>query len=165
VRAIFVIAALVLTNCGPDTAPAPPRDVTTEAWYGKALAQLTGMNSDAEAFLKSGKPDDASALIERGEPIASQLLGVPRPTLAAMEAASDLDDLYGRMLLSNRHYEWAQFQFQKNRARWKYWKPQTEETARRLQQADAAIAECDRGMASAARASTHVKKTGRRATK
>jgi hypothetical protein len=63
-----------------------------------------------------------------------------------MEAASDLDDLYGRMLLSNRHYEWAQFQFQKNLARWKYWKPQTPDTARRMEAAETAIAECDRGM-------------------
>lgn len=104
------------------------------------------MARDAEAAFKRGKADDAAALIEKGEPIASDLLGVPRPTLEATEAASDIDDLYGRMLLSNRHYEWAQMQFQKNVARWKYWKPQTPETARRMQQAQAAVAECDRGM-------------------
>jgi hypothetical protein len=63
-----------------------------------------------------------------------------------MEASSDLDDLYGRMLLSNKHYVWAQTFFQKNSARWKYWQPQTPDTDRRLKQAQAAIAECDRGM-------------------
>jgi hypothetical protein len=69
---------------------------------------------------------------------------VRQPTLAAAEAASDLDDLYGRMLLSNRHYEWAEFLFQKNRSRWKNWNPQTPETARRQKQAEAGIEECDR---------------------
>jgi hypothetical protein len=63
-----------------------------------------------------------------------------------MEAASDLDDLYGRMLLSNQHYVWAQTLFQKNLARWKYWQPQTPETARRMKQAEDAIAECERGI-------------------
>jgi hypothetical protein len=33
---------------------------------------------------------------------------------------------------------------QKNRARWKNWKPQTADTMRRLQQAEDGIAECDR---------------------
>jgi hypothetical protein len=73
-----------------------------------------------------------------------RLLSVQRPTLDAAEAASDLDDLYGRMLLANRHYGWARLQFQKNVARWKHWMPQTKETARRLKQAESAIAECDR---------------------
>jgi hypothetical protein len=48
------------------------------------------------------------------------------------------------MLLANRHYGWARLQFQKNVARWKHWMPQTKETARRLKQAESAIAECDR---------------------
>jgi hypothetical protein len=61
-----------------------------------------------------------------------------------MEEASDLDDLYGRMLLANRHYGGARLLFQKNLARWKHWQPQTPETARRLKQAESAIAECDR---------------------
>jgi hypothetical protein len=36
--------------------------------------------------------------------------------------------------------------FQKNLARWRNWKPETAETARRSQQAKDEIAECDRGM-------------------
>jgi hypothetical protein len=63
-----------------------------------------------------------------------------------VEAASDLDQLYGRMLLSNRNYGWARLEFQKNRARWKTWQPQTDETVRRLKLAETAIAECDRRM-------------------
>jgi len=63
-----------------------------------------------------------------------------------MQDASDLDDLYGQMLLSNRNYGWARLFFQKNLARWKNWKPQTPDTAARLKQAQDAIAECDRRM-------------------
>jgi hypothetical protein len=63
-----------------------------------------------------------------------------------MEAVSDLDDIYARMLLRNRHYEWARQSFRKNATRWKYWKPQTPDTARRLKTAQDGIAECDRGM-------------------
>jgi hypothetical protein len=64
-----------------------------------------------------------------------------------MEAASDLDQLYGRMLLANHHYGWARLLFQKNLARWKNWTPQTPETARRSKLAASAIAECDRRLA------------------
>ena len=101
-----------------------------------------------------------AALIEKGEPLESQVLSVPRPTLAAMAAATDLDDLYGRMLLSNKHYAWALFLFQKCSARWKYWQPQTEDTARRLARAEAEIAECQRGMAGGG-SSTKAKKSAK----
>ncbi len=100
----------------------------------------------AEDAQKQGKLDDASALIEKGEPLASQLLAVHQPTLAAMEAASDLDQLYGRMLLTSRHFEWARFLFQKNLARWKHWTPESADTEARLKQAEDAIAACDKGM-------------------
>jgi hypothetical protein len=104
------------------------------------------MNQQADALFRGGKPDDAAALIEKGEPLESQLLSVLHPTLAAMQAASDLDDLYGRMLLSNQHYVWAQSMFQKNVARWKYWQPRTPDTERRMKQAQDAVAECERGI-------------------
>ncbi len=61
-----------------------------------------------------------------------------------MEAASDLDQLYGRMLFAEQNYGWARLQFQKNVARWRNWRPPTPETARRLKLAASAIAECDR---------------------
>jgi hypothetical protein len=112
----------------------------------------------AEVSFANGKADDAASLIEKAEPLESQVLAVPRPTLSAMESASDLDDLYGRMLLSNRHYEWALFLFQKCSARWKYWQPQTEETARRLKLAESEIAECGRRM-------THDRPSGKQTSK
>ena len=148
-RLLAIAAAVVLSACGP--APAPPSsagaDPTHEKWYAQTLDELTTMNRQAERAFQAGKGDDAAALIEKGVPLAKRLVSVPRPALAAVEAASDLDQLYGQMLLSNRNYGWARLQFQKNRARWKTWQPQTEETARRLKQAEDAIAECDRRMA------------------
>jgi hypothetical protein len=143
VRLLAILAAALLTACEP--APAPQRDATKEAWYSETVQQLTGMNREAESFFLSGKSDQAAALIEKGQPLMSRLLAVPRPTLEAAEAASDLDDLYGRMLLANRHYGWARLLFQKNLARWRH--SQTPEAARRLRQAESAIAECDRHLA------------------
>jgi hypothetical protein len=141
-RILAILAAAFLASC--EQAPAPPRDATKEPWYHDAVEQLTAMNREADSAFAAGKSDQAAALIEKGQPLVARLLAVPNPTLDAAIAASDLDDLYGRMLLSNRHYGWARLLFQKNLSRWKHWQPQTPETARRLQQAESAIAECDR---------------------
>jgi hypothetical protein len=102
------------------------------------------MNRESDSAFAAGNSDQAAKLIEKGQPLVARLLDVPNPTLEAAVAASDLDDLYGRMLLSNRHYGWARLLFQKNLSRWKHWQPQTPETARLLKQAESAIAECDR---------------------
>ena len=141
-RLFAILAAALLTACEP--APGPRRDAVQEPWYNQTVAQLAEMNREAVSSFESGKSDQAAALIEKGQPLMKRLLSVPRPTLEATEAASDLDDLYGRMLLANRHYGWARLLFQKNLARWKHWQPPTEEAARRLKQAESAIAECDR---------------------
>ena len=139
---------MLLAGC----APTPPRvqpdqvDPSTAPAYLQAVSHLSNINREAQRMFETGKLDRASALIQKGQPLISQALAVPRPPLAAMEAASDLDQLYGRMLLSNRHYEWARLQFQKNRMRWKNWTPRTGETERRRKAAEDAIAECDRGM-------------------
>jgi hypothetical protein len=141
-RLLLVLAAAFLASC--EQSPAPPRDATKEAWYRDAVEQLAALNREADRAFAAGKSDQAAALIEKGQPLVARLLAVPNPTLEAAVAASDLDDLYGRMLLSNRHYGWARLLFQKNLSRWKHWQPQTPETARLLKQAESAIAECDR---------------------
>jgi hypothetical protein len=145
-RALFPNLALLLAGCAPAPAPVPkpPPDPTAEAWYGPATVQLAAMNREAAALLRAGKSDPAAALITQGQPLSLRLLAAPRPTLAAMEAASDLDQLYATMLIANKNYGWARLAFQKNVSRWKYWKPQTPDTARRLQSARDGIAECDR---------------------
>ena len=137
-----ILAAALLTAC--ESAPAPPRDATKEAWYSETIGKLTAVNREAENFFAAGKPDQAAALIEQGQPLMARVLNVSQPTLEATVAASDLDHLYGRMLLANRHYGWARLLFQKNLARWKHWQPPTSDSARRLKQAEDAIAECDR---------------------
>ena len=141
-RLLVILAAAFLASC--EQAPAPPRDATKEPWYRDAIEQLTAMNREADSAFAAGKSDQAAALIEKGQPLVARLLAVPNPTFEAAVAASGVDDLYGRMLLSNRHYGWARLLFQKNLSRWKHWQPQTTETARLLKQAESAIAECDR---------------------
>jgi len=145
VKRVVALAALCLAACGP--APVqPPADPATDASYAQSVQQLAALTRKAEGLFQKGNQDAASDLILKGEPVATRLLATPRPTLEAMQAASDLDQLYGQMLLSNRNYGWARLQFQKNEARWKNWRPQTPETAERLHAAEAAIAECDRKM-------------------
>jgi hypothetical protein len=140
-----IMPAVILCACA--SAPAPsnqaPKDPTKEAWYAETVEKLAAQNREAARLWKAGKADDAAALIQSGETLASRLLAVPRPTLAAMQDASDLDDLYGRMLFSNHNYGWARLFFQKNAARWKNWQPQTVDTAARLKTALIAIDECD----------------------
>ena len=144
----MLIAAVLLAGCGSSPAPAPDEqarhDQTTEPWYADTIKQLTNLNGQAKDRFHAGKGDDASALILQAEPLSNELLAVPQPTFAAMAAASDLDELYGQMLLSNHNYGWARMFFQKNLARWKHWTPQTPETAARQKQAEAEIEECDR---------------------
>lgn len=141
-----MILAAVLSACSP----APPRavhpkpDPTQESWYGETIGQLAAMDREAETSLHHNATDRAAAIVTQGQPLIHRLLSVPRPTLAAMEAVSDLDQLYGQMLLGNRHYVWARVLFQKNLTRWTLWAPQTPDTIRRLNTARAAIAECDR---------------------
>jgi hypothetical protein len=125
----------------------PPPDPTLEPWYAQTVKQLEQLNQEGLAAFKKRRTDEAAERIEKAQPLMKKLLAVPRPTLAAVVAASDLDDLYGRMLLSNEHYGWARLQFQKNVARWTNWQPQTEETKIRLKQAQERLAECDRQLA------------------
>ena len=149
-RASFAAVPLLIIwaviGCGPPRTQESPVavDPIQDAAYGQAIDQLAVLNREAEDRLRSGHREGASAALEKGKPLADRLLAVRKPTLAAMETASEFDDLYGRMLLSNRHYGWARLLFQKNQARWKNWIPQTPETDRRRKLAESRIAECDR---------------------
>ena len=140
-----MILAAVLTACSPAPQPAihPRPDPTKEAWYGENISQLAAMSREAETLLHHNAPDQAAAVITRSQPLIQRLLSAPRPTLGAMEAVSDSDQLYGQMLVANRHYVWARVLFQKNVTRWTLWTPQTPDTLRRLKSARSAVAECD----------------------
>ena len=143
-----VLLALVLLGCAEEPAPktAAPRDPTTEPWYGEAVQELTSLNDQAREAIRRGRKDDASIIIQKGETISARLLAAQHPTLEATVGASDVDQLYGEMLLSNRNYGWARLFFQKNLSRWKLWRPQSGDTARRVKLAADEIAECDRRM-------------------
>jgi hypothetical protein len=147
VRFPLVLAlAIVWSACAPTPPPAQPQtapDLTAEAWYPAGAEQLAAISREAGAHLQAGRFDEAAAAITKGQPLQARLLKATRPTLAAMEAASDLDDAYGRMLLHNGHTGWARDTFQKNVVRWKTWKPQTPETERRYKTAVEAVAVCD----------------------
>lgn len=134
---------LLLVGCA-SRADSSKRGATSDAWYGSTVSQLAEIDRSAEELFRLGRSDEAAALIQKGQPLMNRLLSVPRPTLEATEAASDLDELYGRMLLANRHYGWARLLFQKNLSRWTNWRPTTPETDRRFRRAADEIAECDR---------------------
>jgi hypothetical protein len=140
----WLALACLLTGCSSAPVTKAPADPTAEASYTRNVEQLAAMYQEASALAEAKKLDEAGAIVTKAQPLMERLLGVPKPTLDAMHAASDLDQLYGRMLMTNRHFGWARMLFQKNIARWKNWNPQTEETARRMKLAAAAIAECDR---------------------
>jgi len=137
---------MLLASCTspPPPVPAARPDPVAEAWYGQTVEELIALNGQAGRLFRDRKLDESAGLITKGEGLVSRLLGVPRPTLAAMEAASDLDDLYGRMLIANHNVGWARLQFQKNVVRWQNWKPQSDNTLRRLKEAQAGIRDCDR---------------------
>jgi hypothetical protein len=148
------VAACAALLCGcapapPPPKPQPPPDPTAETSYQKDALLLVEMARQGATLAAQGRSRDAGAVITQAQPVQAKLLAAPRPPLAVMEAASDLDRLYGTLLLANRHYAWARQFFRKNQVRWKNWQPQTDETARRRAQAEAAIAECDRRMQAA----------------
>jgi hypothetical protein len=147
-RSALILAAAVLAGCG--AAPAPVEkartDPTLEPVYGETVRQVAALAREAEQNLKAARPDEAAAIITRGQPLLNRLLAAPRPTLEAMEAVSDLDQVYAQMLLGNHYYGSARMLFQKNVTRWRTWKPQTAETERRLKLATSGIAECDQHM-------------------
>ena len=105
------------------------------------------MHAKAEAAFRAGNRGEAANILTEGQALQNRLLAAPQPTLAAMIAASDLDDLYGRMLMADGRYGYARLQFQKDFTRWTNWKPQTADTGLRAERARKAMAECDRHLA------------------
>jgi len=148
-RNLPVAIALFMVSCAAPPPPPPPQvavDPVTESWYAPAITELAGLNREAASLLRAGKADDAAARITKGQALLARLLAAARPPLEAMEAAADNENLYAGMLLSNKNFGWARLSYQKNVSRWKNWRPQTEETARRLKQAQDGIAEVDKKM-------------------
>jgi hypothetical protein len=146
VRSALLPIALILASCAAPPRPVetPKPDVTLDPAYGQTIGQLNALTLAAEKLLQNGQAEKAGALVVEAQPLLTRLLSATHPTLEAMQAVSDSDRLYCRMLLANRHYGWARLLFQKEVTRWKTWQPQTADTALRLKTAIAGLAECDR---------------------
>ena len=148
-RGATAVLAAALAACAPAPAPRTEQakaapDLTVEPWYRQSTEELAEFNRQAAELLEAGRFEEASAIVGKTQPLADRLLAAVHPTLAAMEAASDHDDLYGRMLMHNQRYGWARMTFQKIVVRWKSWQPQTPATAARIKAAALAVAECDK---------------------
>jgi hypothetical protein len=148
-RLLFIPYLLALAGCVSAPPPEIPRktDPTAEAWYPKAVEELAQTAREADRLFRSGKDDEAARLVTRGQLLIGKLLAPPRPTPPAITAVSDIDDVYARMLLRNKHYAEARALFRKNVIRWRNVKPPTAESTRRLEIALAGVAECDRHVA------------------
>jgi hypothetical protein len=143
---VVIVAAILLAACAPAPRPVeqPKLDLTKEGWYGPTVEDVKALNREAATLLRSGKSDQAAAIVTKEQPLLNRLLSAAQPSLPALEAVSDSDHLYARMLLANGRYGWARLLFQKDVSRWKNWKPETTESVRRLRAAADGIAECDR---------------------
>jgi hypothetical protein len=130
----------------PQAKDQPPPDATVQPGYALSADELAAFNRRAGELLQAGQFEQASAIVTQSQPLADRLLAASHPTLAAMEAASDHDDLSARLYMHNQQWGWARMAFQKNLVRWKAWKPQTPETAARIKAASDAVAECDKRM-------------------
>src|SRR5438045_2107570 len=97
-RHTVFLAALCIIPCGPAPHDPPHAErVSTTPWYNESLEQLIQLNQEAQTLLRQGKTDQTAALITKGQTLMTRLLSVQQPTLPAVQASSDLDEMYGRM--------------------------------------------------------------------
>jgi hypothetical protein len=144
-RFLLIPFALSLVACGPPE-PKPKADPLKSVSYTKALEKLQELNKGAREDLAAERSKDAADKVNEGQPAAAKLLSVSEPPLEAMLAVSDRDQLYAEMLMANRHWGFARQMMATEATRWKNWKPETDETRRRLKIAQDRIAECDKNL-------------------
>ncbi len=137
---------LVLSACTKRDNPAlvPPADPMQQESYREALSQLRNWNAEAAAHWQKGEKDLAAAALKQAQPLAKELLDSRRPPREAFESVSDFDQLYAAVLLSKGHTAWARQIYMTNAVRWRNWKPETEDTRRRREEAEKGVAEADR---------------------
>lgn len=149
--AVLMGAGLGVSCSAPErdagTAASPLTDPTRQPDYLAAIDRLAALNTEARVHFAAGRRSEAAALVTKGQPIAKDLLAVSRLSLAAMEVVADRDQLYADLLFANQHFAHARQMHQRNVARWKHWMPQTDNTRQRLEEAESAIAGCDRALA------------------
>jgi hypothetical protein len=140
----LLLLTLIFAGCGK---MAPPRAVTeAEAGdtYRKALSDLQRLNAEAAEFRKAKNLNAASDRITEGIVPAKILLAVREPSLAALEAVSDHDQMWAEMLMENRHFGHARQMWATEVARWKNYPNPAPSIQARLARAQKGIADCDR---------------------
>jgi len=142
----LALLVFALSACTPRDTPVlvPPADPMQKESYRDALAQLRNWNAEAAAHWQKGEKDLAAAALKQAQPLAKELLDARRPPREAFEAVSDFDQLYAAVLLANGHTVWARQIYMTNAVRWRNWKPETEDTRRRRDEAERGVAEADR---------------------
>lgn len=143
----LMLAVSLWVSCAAPNKQAPPAaDPLQSPEYRATLEQVQTLNQRAQEHWQKGERDPAAQLLKQAQPLVQRLLESRRPPLAAFEAASDFDQLYANMLMSNRHFPWARQMFMTDVVRWRNWKPETEDTVRRRKVAEAGVAACDKAM-------------------
>ncbi len=142
----LALLVLALSACTSRDTPVlvPPADPMQKESYRDALAQLRKWNAEAATHWQKGEKDLAAAALKQAQPLAKELLDARRPPREAFEAVSDFDQLYAAVLLANGHTVWARQIYMTNAVRWRNWKPETEDTRRRRDEAEKGVAEADR---------------------
>lgn len=140
--------ALLLASCGsparPPQAAAPKID---RAAQRARLAELENANRAARELFDKGDRTAAGDIVGRTDAMAIALIGGdPSPSIEILRAVSDHDELYGRLLMANRHWGHARHILAKIENRWRLWQPQDDESRQRRAGALALMLECEKRM-------------------
>lgn len=140
--------ALLLAACGsPARAPQAAAPKIDRAAQRARLAELENANRAARELFDKGDRAAAGEIVGRTEAMAIALIGGdPSPSIEIMRAVSDHDELYGRLLMANRHWGHARHILAKIENRWRLWQPQDDESRKRRSGAITLMRECEQHM-------------------
>lgn len=143
-----VLALVVLAGCEsrPDPKQQAGPQIDRSAQRAK-LAELEGANRQAWEHFRKHERTAAGDIVGRTDALSNNLIGGdPAPSIEIMRAVSDHDELYGRLLMANRHWGHARHIIAKIENRWRLWQPQDDESRKRRQAAIELMRECDRNL-------------------
>lgn len=141
-------ALALLASCGGDRPPAKPAAPALDRVRQRAqLAELESANRAAWDHYRQGNRTAAGDIVGRTDALSIGLMGGdPRPSIEIMRAVSDHDELYGRLLMANRHWGHARHILAKIENRWRLWQPQDDESRKRRADALVLMRECEQRM-------------------
>ena len=120
--------------------------LTADAPFATRVEVMSRLNRAGRLFFDAGNRDAANECIQRMQGSMKAILATARPSLLAYHLAADHDELYGDMLAGNRHWGNAREFYQNNVMRFKAWDPPNDYTRRRLSEARAKVAQCEKKM-------------------